>query len=623
MRFTAGRFTTRRGDEGLHGWQPRQATIAYDHGAGRIWTTGYAPGEIRTRSDGHSDVLVIGCCLATDQELAAAQQEAGGRDNWAAATRLSGSYLSVVRTGPTWRITGTRAATVTVYWLPLDDGVLWATAAAPLAAYSGAEPDPAVLLAAFMLRGLDAAEASHFRTVRRVPPDHALVLEAGADPRIEPVPHRARERSLPEGAPLVRETVTSAVTRRAVSTDRLSADLSGGIDSSALTSLAAARTPLLAVTYTDGRMSQQDDVQYAERIAAGNPAIDHVRVHGTHDKVQHFDALDDPAALPFTDSPSLTLGLLAIKTAQLAPARAYGSHLHLTGRGGDNVLDALPMTVIDQYRAGECLAAVGRTAKLARARHTALWPMLRQAAHTQHTNQSQALRVLAELLDGPAVLRHPGWAPPREMMSWCGITAAATWLTRAGRTLVAELVTSRADGADPHVSPGVLHERLALEFMGAGHATFDQIARQQWHLPVHAPFLDTAVVDACLAIPGYERLQPGDYKPLARAAFTGHLPGFLLQRRTKTAFTSSLYAGLRTNAPTLRRLLTNSGLAQAGLLDAAAAAAALDGAARGELAPLAALHTLIVTELWLATLPTTRDSWWEKAPARQAQEATT
>lgn len=125
-----------------------------------------------------------------------------------------------------------------------------------------------------------------------------------------------------------------------------------------------------------------------------------------------------------------------------------------------------------------------------------------------------------------------------------------------------------------------------------------------------------------MSAPSYERFQPGDYTPLARAAFTGNAPDFLLQRRTKTASTGSLYAGLRTNAPTLRRILTTSRLAQEGLLDAASAIAALDGAARGELAPLAALHTLIVTELWLATLPTARDMWWEKTPAHQAQEAT-
>lgn len=621
MRFTAGRFTPHTDHEGLLGWRPRRAHTAYAHGTARIWTAGYEPDEVRTCADGSADIVVIGGCLATGEELSSAR-DAAERGDWAGTTRLPGSYLSVVRTGTVLRITGTRAGVITVYWLPVYDGVLWATAAASLAAFAGAEPDPAVLLAAFTLRGVDVAEVSHFRTVRRVPPDHALVLEAGVGPRIEPVPRPAPQRAFAESALLVRETVTSAVTRRTAGTDRLSADLSGGIDSSVITSLAAARTPLLAVTYTDDRMGEQDDVRYAERIATGNPAIEHAWVHGTRDGVQHFDALHDPAVLPLTDAPALSLGLFAIKTAQLAPATAYGSQLHLTGRGGDNVLDALPMTVIDQFRAGHRLAAVGRTAHLARARHTALGPMLRQAVRTQRSDQRRALATLADLLDGPGVLRHPGWSPPWEMLSWCGITAAAAWLTRSGRTAVAEFVAARAGSADPDIAPGVLHERLALEYMGAGHAGFDQIARQQWNLPIHAPFLDTQVVDVCLAAPGYERLQPGDYKPLARAAFTGHCPDFLLQRRTKTAFTGSLYAGLRANAPTLRRILTTSRLAQEGLLDPAAAIAALDGAARGEPAPLAALHTMIVTELWLTILPTARDTWWQKTPGHQTLEAT-
>ncbi|MEV5947743.1 asparagine synthase-related protein [Streptomyces sp. NPDC051993] len=138
-------------------------------------------------------------------------------------------------------------------------------------------------------------------------------------------------------------------------------------------------------------------------------------------------------------------------------------------------------------------------------------------------------------------------------------------------------------------------------------------------MPVHAPLLDNHVVDACHAIPGYARTRPGDFKPLARAAFTGHVPDYLLHRRTKTAFTSSLFAGLRTNAPALRRILDHSLLAQAGLLDGAKALAALDSAARGEPAPLAALHALVVTELWLATLPTARTTWWETTTAHAQQ----
>lgn len=625
MRFIAGTFDTGRGSWAGSDWRPRDAQNVFTDGPARIWTTGFEPGEVR-RGAGHrgqAELLAIGCCLATREEFSAARA-AAERGAWTAAMRLPGSCLTMVcdRTG--LRIAGDRAGTVTVYWIPVPEGVLWATAAAPLAAFAEAEPDPAVLLSTFLVRGVDVlATDSHFRTVRRVPPGHSLVLAPGRQPRTEAVPALTTETSFEEGATAVRETITAAVGRRATGSGPISSDLSGGVDSGTVTSLAAARGPLLAVTYTDARMSQQDDMRYAERIAHDHPQITHTTIDGTRAGVQHFDGLQDPAVLPFTDTPSFTLGLLAIKAEQLAPATAHGSRAHLTGRGGDDVLDAVPTMAIDQYLAGHRNQALRRTAAFARTRRAAMWPVLGQAARTQRTPYPQALAVLADTINaGPerTALRGPGTSAA-QMLTWCGSGAATAWLTRAGRAVVADLVTARAQSVRPDTIPGALHERLALELMGDGHATFDQISRQQWGLPVHAPLLDDLVVDACHAIPGYVRTRPGDFKPLARAAFTGHVPDYLLHRRTKTAFTSSLFAGLRTNAPALRRILDRSHLAQAGLLDASKALASLDSATRGEPAPLAALHALIVTELWLATLPTTRSTWWETTTA-YAQEVT-
>jgi asparagine synthase (glutamine-hydrolysing) len=106
-------------------------------------------------------------------------------------------------------------------------------------------------------------------------------------------------------------------------------------------------------------------------------------------------------------------------------------------------------------------------------------------------NSSAVARLTA---NGPQSVRLAGRTPAAEMLSWCGTTASAPWLTRAGRTAVADLVAARAGTADPHAGPGRVHERLALELMGDGHAAYDAIARQLWGLPVHAPFLDTSVV---------------------------------------------------------------------------------------------------------------------------------
>ncbi|MFE6186517.1 asparagine synthase-related protein [Streptomyces sp. NPDC056465] len=573
------------------------------------WASEFGAGEIRRGGFGDSTVVVAGSCLASVVELERAAATAA-RGDWIPATRLPGVALVLVRTGRVWRIVGDRAGTVQVYWMRFAGRVLWGTAAAPLAALGGYEADPAVLLGQMMLQGVDMLDgASHFHGVRRVRPGHALVLEEGQPPRTEPVAPPVARLALDRAAPLVREAVVEAVERRTLMGAQVSADLSGGMDSSVVASIAAASTRLLAVTYTDARMRDEDDVHYARRVAAELPGVRHQVVEGGTGEARHFGGLNDPHLLPLTDTPTYSLGLLGIKRVQLAGPVRSGSRLHLTGRGGDDVLSAVGATAVDQFRAGQRAAAWRHVTAMARERRTSGAGLLAQASRTAATPYPRALETLAGQV---AAGRADGAVGAVRILAWCGAGGALPWLTRSGRSMVADLVDARAAGADRRETPGQLHERLALELMGDGHSTFDQMSRTLWNLPVHAPLLDTRVVDLCHAIPGWERARPGAFKPLARAAFTGFVPEVLLERRTKTAFTGSLYDGLRAHAPAVRRILAGSVLAQAGLLDLSRVMGALDAGARGETVPLAALHGLVVAELWLALLPLGRSAWWER-----------
>ncbi|MBW8089199.1 hypothetical protein [Streptomyces hygroscopicus] len=127
--------------------------------------------------------------------------------------------------------------------------------------------------------------------------------------------------------------------------------------------------------------------------------------------------------------------------------------------------------------------------------------------HHPATPYPRALQRLADQLAGPLPAT---WRPaPIDALAWCSATAAASWLTPAGRRAVTELVASRVPHAAGHTAPGAPHDRLDLEWMAGEHATFDTIARRLWGVPIHAPFLDTAVAAACLAIPPFERARPG------------------------------------------------------------------------------------------------------------------
>ncbi|OEJ20934.1 asparagine synthase-related protein [Streptomyces subrutilus] len=594
------------------GPRPRGGHEFHDDGTLRAWTVDHAPHEMQraVSRDGTAEVILVGACLATAEEARGAA-DAAARGQWHSTGRLPGSYLGIVKVGRILRIMGDRAATVPVHWTSTGSTVTWSTSALALAALTGAAPDPVRLLAEVTTWGVEPGVDGWFEGIHRVPPGSALTLAPDIPPTIQRPPTPS-VRSFADAAEALRHELPLAVGRRALTGRSLSSDLSGGVDSSSITCLAAAHTNLTAVTYVDAAMADQDDARYAAEIAVAYPAITQHVVDGRRAGSRHFDRLADPTSVPVTDAPALSVGMLGILGAQLAPAVVAGSTGHLTGGGGDNVLDAL-VSPADRYRSGARVAALRDALGLARDRRSAAHPVLRAVAAAGRGTYPKALaRLVGAVLDGPAPRVFPDAA---DVARWCGRLSAARWLTPTGRTALADLIGARAQSADPTVGPGTLRERLALEATGIEHANLDALARALWGLPVHAPFLDTRVVDIGQAVPAWERRRPGDFKPLARAALTGLVHAPVLARRTKTPFTG-VYDGLHTNAPALRALLTASALAETGLIDSTAVLSSLDRTIHGSPADLGSLHTLIAIEVWLS-LPTSFDAWWEPTPARE------
>ena len=613
-RFAAGTFAV--GTPSVRPCESREVLDLSTADGTHLWTVGFSQAETMVTSvpGVPAKLVTVGCCLATDTELRGALAAAAEGD-LGPALRLPGSYLTLLRTESGLRVAGDRSGVVPVYWLPHEGGIWWSTAATALAALTGLPAHLPVLVADLVVTGVDTRlDQAHFEGVRRVPPGHVLQLDTAHEPQVAPI-ELPENSGLAQGIQLLRGALETAVVRRVDAVERASADLSGGVDSSLVTCLAARTKPLVAVTYTDAHTAEEDDVRYARRIARDIGSITHHVIDGRQADTAEFDDLAEPAALPVTDTPALALGVLAMKGAQLAPAVAHSSEIHLTGRGGDNVLQAAHSHSVDAFLAGQPFPALRSAANFARAQRVAVWELWWQLASTAATPYSHGLERLVDRLTSARSGRSLP-SPAVQCLAWCGVTAAASWLTRHGRQIVADLVRARAQKADADITPAVLHDRLMLEAMASSHAAFDAIARQRWNLPVHAPLLDTTVVDACLSVPSYLRVRPGIYKPLARAAFTGLAPSYLLNRATKTAFTSSMYTGLRVNAPVLRSIIDSSRLAAAGLIDAHRAASDLERALVGGSAPLACLHTLIVTELWLTRLDTTRAEWWQTNSGR-------
>ncbi|GAA2112112.1 albusnodin/ikarugamycin family macrolactam cyclase [Streptomyces synnematoformans] len=567
-------------------------------GAQRLWPGRPAPvthgtgleGGSRVVSDGPVRLAVVGSCYATEAQLCRELQAVRTR-RWAKLTSWPGSYWVVADDGRTTAVLTDVAGTRPVYFTESPSGTGWATAARPLAAAVGAEVDYAAITARLLCPTIPeiTGDATAFVGVRRLPGGHALLVER--DGRCRTTAYE-ESHALPfrDAAGDLHQHLVTAITERARSAERLTADFSGGLDSTSLALLAAGDgAELLAVTHADAT-SANEDVRYAQRAAALHPHLEHVVVTDA-DGLFFADLLDAPA----TDQPFPDAARWRMRAAYQRPCVAHGSDVHLTGSGADTLLAASPYYLADLARSGDYPALLRHCRARARLRHLPLYAVLGAAVRLSRTTHARALRWLARDIAVPSARR-----PDRAArLHWLVASGLKAWLTPDARRLVARRASDTAERCILAPEDTSRHRAWAevREF-----GVYEAELRNQAHavgLPHHAPFLDNNVVRAAMAIPVHARASTRVQKPLLGTALAGPVPDWLLTRRTKGAYDGNAFTGLRRNADILRTLLRGSELATEGWIDARAAVAELDRLAAGAPGRLAALEALIAAELWL------------------------
>ncbi|WP_067070785.1 albusnodin/ikarugamycin family macrolactam cyclase [Carbonactinospora thermoautotrophica] len=537
-------------------------------------------------------LAVVGDCYATDAQL---RQGLGAvtRADWRALTGWPGSYWVVADDGRRTVVLTDVAGTRPVYYTFHHGGVVWASAATPLADLTAAPIDHAALVARMVCPTVSEVTGTGtvFAGVHRLPGGHALHLGAG---RIQPYEPETQKATFEQAAEALREALVVAVERRAASAARLSADFSGGLDSTSLALLAArAGYEVFAVT-RDDPTSANDDVLYAKRAAADEPRIRHVIV-GEAEHGLFFDRMD---AAPHTDQPYTDAARWSMRHAYHRRVLDHGSDLHLTGSGGDTLLVASPSYLADLARLGQPRELLRHAVARARLRHQPVHSVLAAAITLAYTSYPQALRRLAaDITQPPARWERPNAS---RRLHWCGSSSFAAWLTPTARDQLAQRVLATAATTDLGGVPISTHRAWCeLREFGAYQAELTAQLRATG-INAHAPFLDNAVVRAAMSIPVSQRQSTTVQKPLLGAALRGLVPDFLLHRRTKGAYDGNAYTGIRRNANRLHAILDDSYLVQAGIVDHAAVRADLDRLIAGAPGRLAALETLITTELWLS-----------------------
>lgn len=405
---------------------------------------------------------------------------------------------------------------------------------------SGLPLDPAPTRLADFIMGHEVDPAlTCFARLHRLPAAHRMVWQPGADPQITRYWH------LP--APPLRPANGAAAgflehLQRATK-DCLPAQagamLSGGLDSSSLTGLAArARQdagapplPTLSFVY-DGK--PYDESAF---IAAANDAFA---------TAPHLIPVTDPPDLdamgPLIDEQMdlfLAFGLQKSR-AIYAKARQLGLEALIDGHGGDEVVSHGFGRLTELAADRRAVALLREIRGVARLDKSPVWgPLLIYLArHGGWPDRHPLRRLLLRLARWLA----PARPPPADMVQPLDLLAAPL---RDGLDPQTRFAPQADPGGDPHLA----EQRAQIATLGdplIQHAfeTLHRSATAAGILPLY-PFYDRHLVEYCLSLPAEVKLRGGATRWILRDAMKGILPDLIRLRRDKARFNAEFDAAIR------------------------------------------------------------------------------
>ena len=425
--------------------------------------------------------------------------------------------------------------------------------ASELKALDGGEIDFAALEAFLAFNSIPAPMTIH-GDVRKLAPGHLLVAEGGSV-RIErfarPAPARTPRPATPEA---VRDVLRDSVRAHLISDVPVGVLLSGGIDSSLLTALAAQESGERVSTFSIGFKERSfDELELARKVA---------RRYGTdhHELVVEPDAADLLPRLvaafdePFADSSALPTYLVS----QLA---ARHVKVVLSGEGGDELFGGY-----ETYVADLLAPRVGGVARALRPLAAAL------PSSSRRISLDYKLKRFTAAAHLPPLEAHHGW---KEIFSADARHA---------------LLDGRAAGSDPlevhrrrHAETAGAPELARLQDVDLGiYLPDDLLVKTDRMSMVHSlearvPFLDEAVADLALALPTSQKIRRyRTKKALLRDAAAPLVPAEIVRGR-KRGFSIPAAAWLRGPLqPFARDVLSPERVRAQGLLDPAVVTTILD-----------------------------------------------
>ena len=431
------------------------------------------------------------------------------------------------------------------------------------------------------------------RSVRKLEPGHALWVENGKVLRRfrhYDIPVRGQVAPVAEAAAIdeVEGALRTAVERQLVADVQVGAFLSGGLDSSAVVSMArqalGERIPCFTIGF-EGDVAGVEgitaDLPYARRVAK-HLDVDLHEIHVGPEMVDELETmlfhLDEPQADPAP--------INALFIARLA--REHDIKVLLSGAGGDDLFTG--------YRRHYALLQEGAWSWLPGPARR----VLSAAAGSIPPRGALSRRVRKALeyahLDGDARLAsYFYWIPPERVE---GLLAPDLRGALAGSRVDAPLLASLArlpEGAHP------LDRMLALEmlyFLADHNLNYTDKTSMAAGVEVRVPLLDPDLVDLAMRLPMDLKQRGREGKWILRQVMRRHLPADVIDR-PKTGFGAPLRQWLRGPLrPVVDDVLSETTLTARGLFDPAGVARLVRDDRDGRVDAAYTIFSLLCIELW-------------------------
>ena len=576
-----------------------RSTVVRSSSNGRAQCAIVFDGRIDNRTELIADLSDLGVDASIDDAgLALAAYRAWGE---ACASRLIGDFAFGLWDGRARRLLCARdpLGVRPIYVLVRDDMVAFATQLRQLLAICPRTPPLDMEYVADRLAlGVDRPGSGRtpYRGLSRLEPGHRLVGENGRV-RIERYwEWRAGGRVDRDDEDYVdrfRETLCEAVASRMSGADPVWADLSGGLDSSSIVSVAArqrGRPRLSPVTVVFGESTWSDEREWAAAVERAVKVESH-RIDGD---VHHpFSRLRE--AVQHWEEPHSAAAFFGVHQQYQRLMAGAGVPVLLSGIGAEAV-------VLSKHQEPVHLADL-----LRRGRPAQLWRELDRWQRALRIPLSNLIfrYCLRPLMGRPLI----GYGPSPPMHDWIASGFADAWglkerarlgsLPRTGRGAADEWHVGRIGWIAGFLLRGYLEKACDIRY----------------------PFLHRPLVELALAAPWSLKAVPGEPKAILRRAMKGILPE-RVRRRTQNASTGhAAYNGLRREWPVLEQVAASSMLVELGVVDRERLRNALYLARQGHAPNLGGLLSTLTLDAWLQHAARGGQRPWMNADAARNADA--